>query len=133
MFGLPHTTLDAARLDNLDVRLQTDHALHTVGDLLFQRQEFVHLVGVIFRANLDLNLEGIGVVHTIDHNQVVRIKLRQLQNNTFHLRWEDIHTADDQHIVASSQNTAHPNSCSSAKSNHAYDNGSSAFPPWSRW
>ena len=62
MFCLTHTTFDTTRLHDLDVRLQTDHALHAGGDLLFQGDHLVHLVRVVFLANLHLYLDPYGLI-----------------------------------------------------------------------
>ena len=68
MLCLAHTPLDTAGLDDFDIRLQADDALDAVGYLLLQRQHLVHLVAVVFRTYLDLDLEGIGIVHAIYNN-----------------------------------------------------------------
>ena len=74
MFGFTHTPLDAARLDNPYIGLQTDYTLHTVRDFLLQGNHLVHFVRIKLLTHFYLNLECVRIVYTVDHNQnAVRI------------------------------------------------------------
>ena len=114
MFRLTHTAFKATRFHNLYIRLNADHALHTGGDLLFQRDHLVHFIRIIIRSYFHLDLESIGVVHTVHHDQVMRFEFRHFQQYGFNLRREYVDTTDDHHIVATAEDTAHTDSGTAA-------------------
>ena len=64
-------------------------------------------VGELFGRELDVDIEGIGVVDTVDHDLVVG-GVTFFEQNGFDLAREDIDTADDHHVIAASHGLGHP-------------------------
>lgn len=83
----------------MDVWFDAHDADHT----LEERLDVLHLIGRIgaeeLWLELDVDIEGILVLDTIDGDEVVWLEGRELGEDSLDSRWEDIDATDDKHIV----------------------------------
>ena len=70
--------------------------------------------GEVLLAEFHLNLQSVEVVDTIDDKQIARSKLGHREYHALHLRWEDIDTTNDEHVIGTALNSAHADARASA-------------------
>ena len=99
--------------DQVDLGADTQHGPHCAIQLLFVVLHIGDLVGELFGRELDVDIEGIGVVDTVDHDLVVG-GVAFFEQNGFDLAREDIDTANDHHIVGTAHRLVHPDKGASA-------------------
>ena len=90
--GLALGTLDALRLHEFHLETKTNHTTELAFEFLLQTYHCRHVVSEILVLDLNLQLGGIGIVHTVDSQQEVGLKLLLLENDILNLRREDIDT-----------------------------------------
>ena len=78
--------------DQVDLGADTKHGPHCAVQFLFVGLHIGDLVGELFGRELDVDIEGIGVVDTVDHDLVVG-GVAFFEQNGFDLAREDIDTA----------------------------------------
>ena len=83
----------------MDIRLNAEDAYHTVIEWL----DVWHLVSWVRReelfTELNVKVEHIFVVLTIDCDEVLWLEGVELSENSLDSRWEDVDATDDEHII----------------------------------
>ena len=107
MLTLALTTLYTSRLHQAHVCTDGKYALEFVCEFLLHCKHAADVIAEVVFADLNLNLKSVKIVDSVHDEHILRLKFLHLKNYAFHLRWEDIDSADDEHIVASSHDSAH--------------------------
>ena len=76
----------------------TQRRLHGGLNASLRLLNLTHGVGKQLFRHFNINLHNVEVILARDNNLIVRLH-SQLQYNMFYLRWEDIHAANDKHII----------------------------------
>ena len=113
MLGLACRTFDVAWFLDVDVWLdahQTDDAVVE----WFDEWHLLRWVGrEVFCTQLDIEVEGVFVVLAIHGDEILWGEYWEFGQHGLNLRWEDVHTTYDEHIVATTQNLSEADRCTS--------------------
>ena len=109
MAALALATLDAVGLHQSYIHADREYTLQAVGQTLLHLQHTADVVAEEVAAHLNLHLQSVEVVLAIHDEHILWLELLHLEDDALNLRWEYIDTADDEHIVASSHDSAHTN------------------------
>ena len=103
---LAFTSRDRLGLYEVNLRVATEHPLHSVSQLLFHIGNSADSIGKLFGVHLNIDIEGIVIMETVNNNRIVG-GLAFFQKNGFNLAREYIYSADNHHIIASSHRLGH--------------------------
>ena len=104
MFSLTLATLDATWLHQTYIRADSKDALELVSKFLLHSKHAADVVAEEVFSYLDLYLESIEIIDSINDKHVLRFKLLHFKDDALNLRWEYVDSTDDEHIVASAYN-----------------------------
>src|SRR5690554_622310 len=106
-FRLSLRSLNAVGLHQLNDGAYSQQALDVVVDTPPDALQLTDTVRPVLLVDLHTNLHGVEVVFPTDDQLVVGCCLCHLHQHRFHLRGEDVHTADDQHVVRAAEAFLH--------------------------
>src|SRR5690554_1982980 len=106
-FRLSLRSLNAVGLHQFNDGAYSQQALDVVVDAPPDTLQLTDTVRPVLLVYLHTNLHGVEVVLPPDDQLVVGCCLCHLHQHRFHLRGEDVHTADDQHVVGATETFLH--------------------------
>ena len=109
MLCLARRTLNVAWLLDVDVGLDADERDDAVVEWLDERHLLCRVGREVLGTQLDIEVEGVFVVLAIYGDEILWSEYREFGQHSLNLRWEDVHTTDDEHIVATTQNLSETN------------------------
>ena len=105
--------LNGFRRNQVNFRINAEHRAHCRRQPAFARLHFGNLIRKTLGRAFHVNIKGIRIVHTVNHNLIVR-RVALLEQNGFNLAREHVDAADNHHIVASAERLRHLDMRSSA-------------------
>ena len=103
----PFAPRDRFRLNQLHGCGNAQNAGDLLADHLLQTFQTLDLVREHLLGKLHPDLQGVHGAGPVDNQLVMRLGLPDFQKNALHLRGEDIHPANDQHIIGPSADLGH--------------------------
>ena len=115
--GLAFGARDGVRLHKANLGGDAEEFLDAFLDALFALLEILDCVGEHRAVELDLHFDVVEVVLAGEDELIVRGNALHFEEQAFDLRGEDVHAADDQHVVAAARHGYGHRSraCSSAR------------------
>ena len=107
MFSLSLCTFDAARLHQAHISRAGKYALELVAQLLLHRQHASDVVAEEILSDLNLYLQSIQIIDSVNNKHILRLELLHLEDNALDLRREYVDSTDDEHIVTATYDASH--------------------------
>src|ERR1035441_4712495 len=105
-FGFALAALNAPRRGQRDLHFQPQRMLHRVGQALAQSFQRTDLVAEKLRGHFHLYFHRVQAFVARQQDLIMRHGAFYRQQRAFDLRGEDVHAADDEHVVAAARDAA---------------------------
>jgi len=105
--GLPFAPLNVLWLDDLDLNCYLQVALKLCMDTLGEGLDLSDLIKIELGYRLDLEQDMIKRAFAGKHDLIVACDLFKGRYDLLDLAWEDVHTANDEHVVSAPADTVH--------------------------